>query len=135
VIELVNRQRRANGLPPLKQVTALSDAARWYAKDMVDDDYFGPGHDTYDRKGGRLVRVCAWGARLSAYYPGASARAENLGEGYSSPQEVVDGWIGSSDIGQHPEQTLLGDRRRYQAGASDGRWVQDFGRRGASTPS
>ena len=49
VIELVNQQRRANGLPPLKHEPSLTDAARWYAKDMVDDDYFGPGHDTYDR--------------------------------------------------------------------------------------
>ena len=136
MIELVNRQRRANGLPPLKHVTALSDAARWYAKDMVDDDYFGPGHDTYDRKGGRLVRVCAWGARLSAYYPGASARAENLGEGYSSPQEVVDGWMGSSG---HRANILNGRYWEtgvgYQAGASDEpRWVQDFGRRRSVYP-
>jgi uncharacterized protein YkwD len=136
VIELVNQQRRANGLPPLKHVTALSDAARWYAKDMVDDDYFGPDHDTYDRKGGRLVRVCAWDARLSAYYPGASARAENLGDGYSSPQEVVDGWMGSSGhraniLNERYWETGVG----YQAGASDEpRWVQDFGRRTSVYP-
>lgn len=131
MIELVNRERKANGLPPLKHVTALSDAARWYAKDMVDDDYFGPGHDTYDRKGGGLVRVCAWGARLTAYYPAASARAENLGEGYSSPEEVVTGWMGSSG---HRANILNGNYWEtgvgYQAGASDEpRWVQDFGRR------
>jgi uncharacterized protein YkwD len=131
VIELVNQQRRANGLPPLKHVTALSDAARWYAKDMVDDGYFGPDHDTYDWKGGRLVRVCAWGARLGAYYPGASARGENLGEGHSSPHEVVAGWMGSS---RHRANILNGRYWEtgvgYQAGASDEpRWVQDFGRR------
>ncbi len=136
VIELVNQQRRANGLPPLKHVTALSDAARWYAKDMVDDDYFGPDHDTYDRKGGRLVRVCTWDARLAAYYSGASARAENLGEGYSSPQEVVDGWMGSSG---HRANILNGRYWEtgvgYQAGASDEpRWVQDFGRRRSVYP-
>jgi hypothetical protein len=131
VIDLVNRQRRAHRLPPLKHVTALSDAARWYAKDMVDDDYFGPDHDTYDRKGGRLVRVCPWSARLSAWYAGASARAENLGEGYASPQEVVDGWMGSSG---HRANVLNGDYWEtgvgYQAGASDEhRWVMDLGRR------
>ena len=136
VIELVNQRRRTNGLPPLKHVGALSDAARWYAKDMVDEDYFGPDHDTYDRKGGRLVRVCAWGARLSAYYSGATARAENLGEGYSSPQEVVDGWMGSSG---HRANILNGRYWEtgvgYQAGASDEpRWVQDFGRRRSVYP-
>jgi uncharacterized protein YkwD len=131
VIELVNQQRRALRLPPLKLVTALSDAARWYAKDMVDDDYFGPDHDTYDRKGGRLVKVCAWSARVSAFYTGASARAENLGEGYSSPQELVDGWMGSSG---HRANLLNGTYWEtgvgFRAGTSDEhRWVQDFGRR------
>jgi uncharacterized protein YkwD len=38
VIELVNQQRKANGRPPLKHVASLTDAARWYAKDMVDDE-------------------------------------------------------------------------------------------------
>ena len=79
MIELVNQQRRANGLPPLKHEPSLTDAARWYAKDMVDDDYFGPGHDTYDRSGGRLARVCAWSARIGGFYTGASALGENLG--------------------------------------------------------
>jgi uncharacterized protein YkwD len=136
VIELVNQQRRANGLPPLKHVTALADAARWYAKDMVDDDYFGPGHDTYDRSGGRLVRVCAWSARVGSFYTGGNAVGENLGDGYSSPQEVVTGWMGSSG---HRANILNGDYREtgvgYRAGASGAhRWVQDFGRRSETYP-
>ena len=79
VIELVNQQRRANGLPPLKHVTSLTDAARWYAKDMVDDDYFGPDHDTYDRSGGRLVKVCAWSARIGAFYTGGTPARRTSG--------------------------------------------------------
>jgi len=131
VIELVNQQRKANGLPPLKHVTSLADAARWCAKDMVDDDYFGPGHDTYDRAGGRLVKVCAWSARIGAFYAGGNALGENIGEDYSSPQEVVTGWMGSSG---HRANILNGDYWEtgvgYRAGASHGhRWVQDFGRR------
>ena len=131
MIELVNQQRKANGLPPLKHVTSLTDAARWYAKDMVDDDYFGPDHDTYDRSGGRLVEVCAWSARIGAFYAGGNALGENIGEGYSSPQEAVTGWMGSSG---HRANILNGDYWEtgvgYRAGASDGhRWVQDFGRR------
>ena len=121
MIELVNQQRRANGLPPLKHETSLTDAARWYAKDMVDDDYFGPGHDTYDRSGGRLVRVCAWSARIGAFYAGGNALGENIGEGYSSPQEAVTGWMGCSG---HRANILNGDFREtgvgYRAGAS--RW-------------
>ena len=96
MIELVNRERKANGLPPLKQVASLTAAARLYAKDMVDDDYFGPGHDTYDRVGGQLVKSCAWSARIGAFYAGGALVAENIGQGYSSPEEVVTGWMGSS---------------------------------------
>ena len=131
VIELVNHLRKANGLPPLKHVTSLTDAARWYAKDMVDDDYIGPGHDTYDRKGGRLVDVCRWSTRIGAFYTGANALAENIGEGYSSPEELVAGWMGSPG---HRANILNGNYWEtgvgYQAGPSDGhRWVEDFGRR------
>jgi uncharacterized protein YkwD len=131
VIELVNRERKANGLPPLKQVASLADAARFYAKDMVDDDYFGRGHDSYDRVSGRLVKSCGWSARIGAFYAGASALAENIGGGYSSPEEVVAGWMGSSG---HRANILSGSYWEtgvgYQAGGSDGRhWVQDFGRR------
>jgi uncharacterized protein YkwD len=132
VVELVNGQRKANGLPPLKHVESLTGAARWYAKDMVDDDYFGPGHDTYDRVGGRLVESCGWTTRIGAFYAGASALAENIGEGYASPEEVVAGWMGSSGhraniLSASYWETGVG----YQPGPSEetGRWVQDFGRR------
>jgi hypothetical protein len=132
VIELVNRERKANSLPPLRQVASLTDVARWYAKDMLDDDYFGPGHDTYDRVSGRLVKSCGWSARIGAFYPGASALAENIGEGYASPEEVVAGWMGSSGhraniLSASYWETGVG----YQAGALEEgqRWVQDFGRR------
>lgn len=136
VIELVNQQRRANGLPPLKHEPSLTDAARWYAKDMVDDDYFGPGHDTYDRSGGRLVRVCAWSARIGSFYTGGNALGENIGQGYASPQEAVTGWMASSG---HRANILNGDFREtgvgYRASAKDGHcWVQDFGRRSETYP-
>jgi uncharacterized protein YkwD len=136
VIELVNLQRRANSLPPLKQVTSLTDAARWYAKDMVDDDYFGRGHDTYDRSGGGLVKVCAWSARIGAFYTGWNALGENIADGSPSPQAVVTGWMGSSG---HRANILNADYREtgvgYRAGASHGHsWVQDFGRRSGVHP-
>jgi len=136
VIELVNQQRKENGLPPLRQATSLTDAARWYVKDMVDDDYSGRGHDTYDRSGGRLVKVCAWSARIGAFYPGWNALGENIADGSPSPQAAVTGWMGSSG---HRANILNGDFREtgvgYRAGASHGHyWVQDFGRRSGVHP-
>ena len=117
VIELVNQQRKANGLPPLKHVTSLTDAARWYAKDMVDDDYFGPGHDTYDRVGGRLIEVCAWSARIGAFYAGGErSRREHRGGLFlaAGGGHRLDGQLRAPR--QHPERELLGDRRRVQGG-------------------
>jgi uncharacterized protein YkwD len=99
-------------------VTSLTDAARWYAKDMVDDDYFGRGHDTYDRSGGRLVKVCAWSARIGAFYTGWNALGENIADDSPSPQAVVTGWMGSSG---HRANILNGDYWEtgvgYRAGA------------------
>jgi hypothetical protein len=98
---------------------------------MVDDDYFGPGHDTHDRAFGRLVKVCAWSARIGAFYPGSVALGENIGGGYSSPEGAVAGWMGSPG---HRTNILAGDYWEtgvgYREGSSrDHRWVQDFGRR------
>ncbi len=136
VIELVNQQRRAHGQPPLKHVTSLTDSARWYAKDMVDDDYFGRDHDTYDRAGGRLVKVCAWSARIGAFYSGWNALGENLAVDSSSPQATVTGWMGSSGhraniLNEDYWETGVG----YWAGAAyEHCWVQDFGRRSGVYP-
>ena len=95
-MELVNAQRRAAGLPPLKRVEALAGSARWFAGDMAREDYFARDHDTYRREGGRLVRACDWSTRLGWFYPGWSSLAENIAAGYATPEEVVAGWLGSA---------------------------------------
>jgi uncharacterized protein YkwD len=135
VVELVNQERKGNGVPPLKLVASLTDAARWYTKDMVDDDYFGPDHDTYDRVGGNLVRVCAWNARIGAFYSGGTL-AENIAAGYPSPQAAVTAWMGSSG---HRANILSASLWEigvgYRSGASYGHyWAQDFGRRSGVYP-
>ena len=134
VISLVNEQRRANGLPPLKAVTPLVNAARWFAKDMAVDDYFN--HDTYDRSGGSLVLACTWDARLSAFYSGWNSLGENIAAGYATPQDAVTGWMNSSGhraniLSSSYWETGVG----YWTGGSYGRyWVQDFGRRSGQYP-
>jgi uncharacterized protein YkwD len=134
VISLVNQQRKANGLPPLKAVTPLVSAARWFAKDMAVDDYFN--HDTYDRSGGSLVLACTWDARLSAFYSGWNSLGENIAAGYATPQDAVTGWMNSSGhraniLSSSYWETGVG----YWTGGSYGRyWVQDFGRRSGQYP-
>lgn len=135
VVELVNQERASRGLPPLKRVATLDDAARYYARDLGDDDYFLPDHDTYDRVGGGLVKVCDTWDRIKDYYP--SPRAENIAAGYSTPQSVMNGWMNSTG---HRNNILSTSSWEigvgyHQGSGSYGRyWVQDFGRRGGVYP-
>ena len=67
IVERVNTLRAEDGLPPLKRSARLSDAANYHATDMGQDDYFD--HDSHDRSGGNLVKVCDRVARVQSYYP------------------------------------------------------------------
>ncbi len=132
VVEIVNAEREAAGLPPLRVAEALADAARWFARDMAEKGYFAADHDTYDNTQGRLVRVCAWRTRLSAFYGDSAALAENIAAGAASPHDVVAGWLSSpahraNILGSGFSETGVG----YWSGGPQGSyWVQDFGRRG-----
>jgi len=130
VVELVNAERAARGLPPLKRVTLLDDASRYHAKDLADDNYFE--HDSYDRSGSSLVKVCAWSSRISSYYPGWSSLGENIAAGYSTPESVMNGWMNSDGH----RANILRDTfweigvGYYEGGGNYYRyWVQDFGKR------
>ena len=121
VAELVNQERANAGLPPMKLVGGLSNAARYHADDMTHDDYFE--HDSYDRINGTLVKSCDWFQRIQAYYP--SPRAENIAWGYRTPESVMAGWMNSSGH----RANILGDYREIGVGLIEWRWVQDFGSR------
>ncbi|GAB4544936.1 MAG: hypothetical protein Kow0063_38820 [Anaerolineae bacterium] len=135
VVELVNARRAANGLPPLKRVTQLDQAARYFATDMGQDDYFD--HNTYDRSGGSLVQVCTWSQRIQSYYSVAQMLAENIAAGYSTPEAVMNAWMNSPG---HRENILRSTAWEIGVGyyAGDGYyyryWVQDFGRRSGVYP-
>jgi uncharacterized protein YkwD len=134
LVHLANRRRRAAGLAPLKSVEPLTHAARWFARDMALDDYVD--HDTHDRIGRSLLRRCRFHARVSSYYPGASALGENLASGTETPLETIDGWMAS-----RRHRAALLERRFWETGAGhwaadDGTryWAQDFGRRASVFP-
>lgn len=134
VVDLVNTERANASLPPLKRMSSLDQAARYHATDLAQDNYFE--HDSYDRSGGNLVYVCAWSARLAAFYAGASAAGENIAAGYGTPQDVMTGWMGSSG---HRANILSASYREigvgyFQGGAWGAYWVQDFGRRSSNYP-
>jgi uncharacterized protein YkwD len=135
VVELVNEARAEQNLPPYKRVDALDIAARYHATDMGQDNYFS--HDSYDRDNGELVKVCDWDERVSSYYTNWSSLAENIAAGYSDPQQVMDGWMGSSG---HRANILSQSNWEIGVGYFDGGgdygryWVQDFGRQSGSYP-
>lgn len=131
VVESVNAFRAANGVPPLKRVEPLDDAARYHSADMAQDRYFS--HDSYDRDGGSLAAVCSWDARLRSYYTNIYTIGENIAAGYPNPGAVMDGWKNSSG---HRANML--NQRFWEIGVGyyyDGAspyhryWAQDFGRR------
>lgn len=128
VIELVNEQRAANGLPPMKYNADLTNAARYHAADMKQDDYFN--HQTQDRSNGTLVRVCNWSDRLKRYYTVYNGLAENIAYGYDSPESVMAGWMNSSGH----RANILGNYREIGVGFFDNYWVQDFGDRNNNYP-
>lgn len=130
VVDRVNNVRTSRGLPPLKRVNLLDEAARYHATDMGQDDYFN--HDSYDRSGGNLVLACKWSDRISTYYPDWRSLAENIGAGYQTPASVMDGWLNSDG---HRDNILSTNNWEIGVGyyTGDGSWpsywVQDFGRR------
>ena len=122
VVARINQARAEVSLPPLQYNADLSDAARYHAFDMNQDDYFD--HDSHDRVDGELVYACKWIDRLRAYFPALSA-SENIAWGYSTPEAVVTGWLASAGH----RRNILGSSWEVGIGINNNVWVADFSRR------
>jgi len=127
VVELVNAERANQGLPPLKRSTSLDSAARAHAEDMGRERYMT--HDSQNP-------ACVWSARVAKYYSNANSLAENIASGYSTPQDVMDGWMNSAG---HRANILSASNWEigvgyYPDGLYGTSWVQDFGRRSSFPP-
>lgn len=120
VIELVNQERTSRGLTPLVHSAGLTNAARYQAADMSQDNYFS--HATKDRENGELVIVCDPWERIAHYYSGANG--ENAAAGYFSPEVVMNDWMNS---GAHRANILNPDTRAIGVGFYQNYWIQDFG--------
>jgi uncharacterized protein YkwD len=121
-VYLGNLARRENGLPPLRWNRQLTDAARWFAWDSVENrtDFCG----NQDTQG----HWPDWRARAFGYR--GRAGAENAFCGYVTPQGAISGWMNSPG---HRANLLDPNHREvglgYYRRESDGRGyvVQDFG--------
>ena len=123
VIDLVNVERDAEGLPPLSYDASLADAARGHSEDMGRQDYFS--HTSLDGRspGDRIEDA---GYTWNTY-------GENIAAGQPTPEDVIDSWMSSSghranilnpnfcDIGVGYAYVADSTYRHY--------WTQDFGRR------
>ena len=86
LIDLINQQRAQNGLPPYRTDSRLNAASDYHNRYMRDNNCFN--------------HICSgepdpFQRMINAGYPLVSG-GENIGMGYQTPQEMVDGWMNSS---------------------------------------
>jgi spore coat assembly protein SafA len=86
VIDLVNKQRAANGLGMLKSNWELCRVARYKSQDMINKGYFSHTSPTY---GSPFNMMENFGIRFSA-------AGENNAYGQRTPQEVMNSWMNSA---------------------------------------
>ena len=119
VVCLVNRQRRAHGLPGLRANPRLDRSAQIWTNTMVRHRAFSHGSD--------------FSARISAVGFDWSHIGENIAAGYRTPATVVAAWMASTG---HCQNILNPIYREVGTGVDDrsavgsdgtGTWTQDFG--------
>jgi uncharacterized protein YkwD len=120
VLCLINEQRAAHGLPPLRASAQLNRSAQGWSDEMVARGTFSHGSE--------------FARRISnAGYDWAAA-GENIATGFSTPSAVVRAWMADAGHCQNILNPLYGDlgvgiNRHPVAGAASGpaTWTQDFG--------
>ena len=120
VLCLVNQQRAAHGLPPLRASAQLNHSAQAWSDEMVAS--------------GRFIHGANFARRIGDAGFDWAAVGENIATGFSTPSAVVRAWM--ADVG-HCQNILdpsyrelgIGINRRPVAGAARGpaTWTEDFG--------
>ncbi|MGW3338777.1 CAP domain-containing protein [Streptomyces sp. NPDC001009] len=116
VVELVNAERAKVGCSPVELNSTLSKAAQDHSADMA-------AHNTMSHTGSDGSdpgsRITAAGYRWSAY-------GENVAYGYSTPEQVMAGWMDSPG---HRENILNCSFKEIGVGLAQpgSYWTQDFG--------
>ncbi len=85
VVDLVNKERAAAGLPALKVNTKLSGVAEKKAEDMRDKKYFSHTSPTY---GSPFDMMKQFGISYTT-------AGENIAKGQKTPAAVMNGWMNS----------------------------------------
>lgn len=85
VVDLVNKERAAAGLPALKVNTKLAAVAEKKAEDLRDNNYFDHQSPTY---GSPFDMMKQFGISYTS-------AGENIAKGQKTPAAVMDGWMNS----------------------------------------
>lgn len=115
VVELVNQARAGAGCGPVTADDRLAKAANLHSSDMSDRGYFS--HTTPEGS--------SFSQRIEqAGYP--SPGAENIAQGHTSAEQVMDGWMESPG---HKQNILNCSLKTIGVGvdAEGWYWTQDFG--------
>lgn len=125
VVALYNAERAAAGRSPLEMDVRLVQSARGHSQDMASNDFFdheGSNGSSFDER------------ILAAGYP--SPRSENIAAGYSTPESVVEAWMGSSGHRANildSSATHVGVGYAYDASSTYHRyWTANMGRSSGS---
>ncbi|MGW5046606.1 CAP domain-containing protein [Streptomyces griseoluteus] len=116
IVELVNAERAKAGCSPVALNSTLTKAAQDHSADMA-------AHNTMSHTGSDGSdpgsRITAAGYRWSAY-------GENVAYGYSTPEQVMAGWMNSPG---HRENILNCSFKEIGVGLAQpgSYWTQDFG--------
>ena len=119
VVCLINQQRTAHHLPPLRASLLLDRSAQRWTNSMVAGDVFSHGTN--------------FAARISAAGYVWRDAGENIATGFQTPRSVVNAWMGSTG---HCENILNPTYRNIGTGVTAhvvsgwatgaGTWTQDF---------
>ncbi|CAL9375127.1 hypothetical protein SUDANB32_00941 [Streptomyces sp. enrichment culture] len=114
VVELVNQERAEAGCAPVTANSTLNTAAQRHSEDMASTGTMShTGSDGSD-PGERITRAgYAW-----------STYGENVAYGYSTPEQVMQGWMTSPG---HKANILNCSFKEIGVGLSGTYWTQDFG--------
>lgn len=115
VVELTNAERAKQGLAPLEIDEELSQVAREKSSDMATNNYFSHNSPTY---GSPFDMMNQFGISYQA-------AGENIAQGQTSPQQVVDAWMNSDG---HRANILNGDYTHIGVGfvENGNHWTQMF---------
>ncbi|MGN1032398.1 MAG: CAP domain-containing protein, partial [Intestinibacter sp.] len=86
VLEIVNKERKSNGLKPLTLNKELSNVATIKSQDMIDKGYFDHTSPTY---GSPFDMMKSFGISYKA-------AGENIAKGQKTPSDVMNAWMNSS---------------------------------------